>query len=173
MKKFRLWTVLSVLAVMAFAGLGAEAALVQKMELPEVCARADKIFRGIVLSAKEGTTEAGGGVLPTMTYTIKVTENYQGEYVTKGDLTVAEITTLGRVKATGSPLADLPELEIGRDYFLMMTSPSPIGLSAPVGLGQGCYTVSGKAGQEIATDGYGNTVNYAELASAVQAALVP
>ena len=62
-------------------------------------------------------------------------------------------------------------LAVGGDYLLMTTQPSAIGLSAPVGLGQGCYTISGKGDARMATDGLGNSINYAELTAALQAAL--
>ena len=159
-------------------GSGADAAMVQKMDLPEVCARADKIFRGTVLSAHEGTVQAGGGELPTVTYYIKVDESFQGEFETKGDSSIAEIKMLGNAKprnvdgARSFPAVRyLPQLEVGRDYLLMTSRPSAIGLSAPIGLGQGCFTISGEGGAEVATDGFGKTINYAELVSAIQGAL--
>lgn len=161
-------TVVCLLALALAFGALAQASLVQKMDLGEVCARADKIFRGTVVSAKSGSIEAGGGELPTITYVIKVNEAFQGEFTTKGDDQYAELTTLGRFKTR---VIDMPELEVGGDYLLMTSRPSAIGLSAPIGLGQGCFTISGKGDALTATDGYGNSANYAELADQIRAAL--
>ena len=172
MSQARSRAVILVVALAVLCGPSVQASLVQKMDLAEVCTRADKIFRGTVLSATTGTVEAGGGTLPTVTYRIRVSEGYQGHFITKGDIQIAEVTMLGRIKAgNSSPLADFPVLAVGGDYLLMTTPPSAIGLSAPVGLGQGCYTISGKGESQIATDGLGNSINYAELAAALQAAL--
>lgn len=154
------------------------ATIVKKMELSELCERADKIFRGTVLSAQEGSVQAGGGELPTVTYYIEVDESFQGEFRTKGDRHIAEITMLANSKtrnvdgARSFPLIrDLPQLEVGRTYLLMTSPPSRLGLSAPIGLGQGCFTISGKGDAQVATDGFGNSYNYADLASDIQAAV--
>ena len=171
-------TVVLVLAIALVFGALAQASLVQKMDLPEVCARADKIFRGTVLSATEGAIEAGGGELPTVTYRIRVSEAFQGDFRTKGDIQIAVVTMLGKMKSETidgvqrrSPLPDLPALSVGGDYLLMTPYPSAIGLSSPIGLGQGCYSISGKGDAMMATDGLGNSVNYQELADQIRAAL--
>ena len=152
--------------------------LVQKMDVAEVCSRADMIFRGTVLSAKAGQIEAGGGTLATVTYQIEVTEAFQGDFITKGDQKVAEITMLapGKDQSVGelkrfAMLADLPTLEVGGDYLLMTSRPSAAGLSAPIGLGQGCYTISGKGEGLTAVNALGEAFSYNELAGAISAAL--
>jgi hypothetical protein len=38
------------------------------MSLDDLASRADRVFRGSVVSAEPGTTEIGGGNLPTITY---------------------------------------------------------------------------------------------------------
>lgn len=156
------------LALALVVGAVAQASLVQKMDLGEVCARADKIFRGTVVSATEGTVEAGGGQLPTVTYLIKVEEGFQGEFITKGGEQYAEVTMLGNFKTRG---IELPELRVGGNYLLMTSRPSAIGLSAPIGLGQGCFTISGKGQDLTATDGFGNSIKYSEIAGRIRAAL--
>ena len=152
--------------------------LVQKMDVAEVCARADKIFRGTVISATPGSIEAGGGTLATVTYRIEVTEAFQGDFITKGDQRVAEITMLAPQKGEDigdlrrfAVLADLPTLEVGNDYLLMTSTPSAAGLSAPIGLGQGCYHVTGKGSEETAVNALGEAYSYADLAGAISAAV--
>ena len=45
-----------------------------------------------------------------------------------------------------------PSSSVGHDYLLLTTPPSPIGLSTTIGLGQGSFQITGKAGQEMATN---------------------
>jgi hypothetical protein len=156
----------------------ADAAMVQKMDLGEVCSRAANIFRGTVLSEVPGTVEAGGATLPTVTYTVKVSEAFQGDFQTKGDQQYAEITMLGSVKPVQvggqrsfPALADMPRLDVGKDYLLMTSSPSAIGLSAPIGLAQGCYAIQGKGENQTAVNELGETFNYQAMASAIRAAV--
>ena len=52
--------------------------MVQQMNLGELTLNAEKIFRGTVVRVESGTIEAGGGVLPTVTYVIHVTESLKG-----------------------------------------------------------------------------------------------
>ena len=163
--------VLLALALALVFGAVAQASMVQQMALGEVCAKADKIFRGTVLSVTEGKVAAGGGFLPTVTYRLKVVDAVQGEFQTKGDGQYAVITMFLSPKApNGKPYIDMPVMQEGRDYLLMTTRPSAIGLSTTVGLGQGAFAISGKADAETAIDGLGNSYNYAELFSQVAAA---
>ena len=165
-------TLILLIALAVLCGPSVHAELVQKMTLLEICGRADKIFRGTVLSAAKGTVEVGGGTLPTVTYTLRVDEAYQGEFIDNGDHQIAEVTMLGRIKTeNSSPLAGFPVLEVGGGYVLLTTPPSAIGLSAPVGLGQGYYTISGKGKNEVATNGLGNSISYADLVARIQAVL--
>lgn len=147
------------LALCALAAPAAEAATVRQMNLEQLCDNGALIVRGKVLGAKEGTVAAGGGQIPTVTYRIEVEETFKGAVQEVKGLQVAEITMLGKLRpAEGSAsrlaadLVDVPRLEVGRDYLLIATAPSAIGLSTTVGLGQGAFRVTGKAGQEIATN---------------------
>ncbi|MGH9903905.1 MAG: hypothetical protein ACRD68_19010, partial [Pyrinomonadaceae bacterium] len=51
---------------------------VRQFNLAEMVQRADKIYRGRVLSATQGTIEAGGGQLPVVTYRLQVEELFRG-----------------------------------------------------------------------------------------------
>ncbi len=174
-------SILGLLGAMAFclaAGPMVEATMVQKMDLGEVCSRADRIFRGTVLSATQGGVEAGGATLATVAYRLRVTEAFQGEFITKGDQKMAEITMLSPMKSIDadgqrwfSPLGDLPRLEVGGDYLLMTSRPSALGLSVPIGLAQGCYTIQGKGEELTAVNALGETFKYQEIAGAIRAAL--
>jgi hypothetical protein len=147
------------LAVLALLiGLQAQAATVQQLNLEEMVDRAGRIFRGTVLDIKEGTVQAGGAELPTVTYRVRVDEAFKGSYQTVKGLQIAEVTMLGKLKHNQAgtnrslPLIDLPKLQVGQDYLLLTTQPSAIGLSTTVGLGQGAFRVTGKPGQELAVN---------------------
>jgi hypothetical protein len=153
-------------------------AIVKQMDLTEVCARADRIFRGTIVDVTEGTVAAGGGELPTVTYRIKVTEAFKGDFTTKGGETYAEVTMLGRLKSRPngamqhfSALPELPTYAIGSDHVLMVTAPSAIGLSAPVGLGQGSYTISTRNKTEMASNALGKLLTYGDLADRIRAVI--
>ena len=169
---------LTLLAIGSMVAGSLSGAMVRKMDLPEICGNSDRIFRGIVRSATPGTVSAGGGELPTVTYRIEVVEAFQGSFETKGDKQMAELTMLGQIKGrtvgnlqSFSGLPELPQLTVGREYLLLATAESSIGLSTTVGLAQGCFLISGQGKNEVATDGIGNSRAYAGLADEIRAAL--
>lgn len=149
-------------ACVLLAQPGSATTLLQ-LDLEQLVDRADKIYRGTVLSARAGTVEAGGGTLPTVTYKIEVDEAFKGDFETVKGRQIAEIRMLGKfpsVRAGNaervSVIADLPTLEVGKDYLLITTLPSAAGLSTTVGLGQGAFSVFGKAGEELAVNAFRN-----------------
>lgn len=137
---------------------------VLQMNLQEMVDRSERIFRGTVLDAKEGTLAAGGGELPVVTYRIRVDEAFKGTFEEVKGLQIAEVKMLGKLKPAGSASAvraatsvpDLPRLVVGQEYLLLTTPRSAIGLSTTVGLGQGLFQISGKPGQEIVINGNRN-----------------
>lgn len=148
------------LAVLALGLLQApaQAATVLQLNLDQLVDRSARIFRGEVLSMREGKVQAGGAELPTVTYRIRVDEAFKGTYQEVKGLQIAEITMIGKLKQSQTttnralPLIDLPKLQVGQDYLLLTTAPSAIGLSTMVGLGQGTFQVTGKPGQELAVN---------------------
>ncbi|HEX5716612.1 MAG TPA: hypothetical protein VF179_10665 [Thermoanaerobaculia bacterium] len=152
-----LFCLLAVLAL-SLIGMQAQAATVQQLNLAQMVSRAERVFRGTVLTIREGKIDAGGAELPTVTYRIRVDEAFKGTYQDVKGMQIAEITMLGKLKNNQTantrslPLIDLPKLQVGQDYLLLTTQPSAIGLSTPVGLGQGAFRVTGKAGQELAVN---------------------
>lgn len=163
----------------------ADASMVRKMDLAEMCNNADRIFRGRVLGIETGTLETGGTQLPTVTYTMEVSDAIQGEFTQKGDKSYAEVTMVGTLKdeQTGdvrrfSKLPALPAMASGQEYLLVLTPDSSIGLTMTVGLGQGCFSVIQDAKGDVAVNELGNAglsdsingpVGYDHLASAIRA----
>lgn len=184
MPVFRNRAVTLLLGLMLVVVAGLEAATVKKMGLGEMCDRAGSIFRGTVVSASPGTVQAGGGVLRTVDYVIEVAEGFKGSFETKGDKSFARIRMLASQKGIRqgdvgrfSKLPDLPQLEVGGDYLLLATAPGPTGLSTTVGLGQGCFAISGKGDEKTAVNElhnlglYDGPVAYHVLANDIRAAL--
>ena len=136
--------------------VAAEASNVLHMTLRDLVARGDRIVRGTVVAADEGTLSAGGGNIPVVTYRIRVDEALKGGVAT-GD--VIEVRLLASMKQASSGtlrraaiLRDLPRFTVGRDYLFVLTRPSQIGLSTTVGLGQGLFELRGRPGQEQAVN---------------------
>jgi hypothetical protein len=159
MSRFRLRTLLlSAVAALALCGPLAAATVIQ-MNLAEMVDRADRIYRGTVLDVREGTVAVGGGELPTVTYRIRVDESFKGSYEEVKGVRIAELKMVGKLKSADaapvrsfSVFSDLPKLDVGRDYLLLTTPRSAIGLSTMVGLGQGRFELQGKPGQEVAVN---------------------
>lgn len=146
-------------AVLAVS-LPLSAATVVQLNLEQMVDRSDKIFRGTVLDAREGTVDAGGGKLPVVTYRIRVDDEIKGTFQEVKGVRIAEVRMLGKLKPAAasagvravSPLSELPRLQVGQDYLLLLTPESAIGLSNTVGLGQGRFELKGKPGQEVAVN---------------------
>lgn len=154
---------LAAVALALLAGQAMEAATVRQFNLEQMVDRADRIFRGTVLEAKEGTVQAGGGELPIVTYRIRVDEALKGEFQELKGQTIAEVRMIGKLDSSRAAaqrrLSTMPvllRLEVGQDYLLLTTPPSAIGLSTTVGVGQGSFRLFGKPGQETAVNAYNN-----------------
>jgi hypothetical protein len=147
-----------------------EASDVMHMTLRDLVARGDRIVRGTVLAAEEGTVAAGGGNLPIVTYRIRVDEALKGA-VSSGDEIEVRMLASNKQAPAGkfrraTILRDLPRFAVGRDYLFVLTRPSKIGLSTTVGLGQGLFQLTGRPGQEQAV----NEANNLGLFNGLQAA---
>lgn len=160
MRRSRLCALLLAAAALAAVSPPLFATNVLQMNLQEMVDRSERIFRGTVLDAREGTVTAGGGELPIVTYRIRVDEALKGTFEEVKGMQIAEVKMLGKLKPSSSTSAvkavsaipDLPRLEVGKEYLLLTTPRSAIGLSTTVGLGQGLFTISGKEGQEVAVN---------------------
>lgn len=167
-------------ALLAAPRLGAT--MLQRFSLDEMTDNAEKVFRGTVVDIIPGTVLAGGAELPTVTYRLRVDEAFKGSFDTKGEVQVVEIRMLGSLKqdpAAGgaqrlSVLPEIPRLQVGRDYLLLTTPPSAIGLSATVGLGQGCFEIYAADKAEWAKNEFDNAglydgaVTYDDLADDIR-----
>jgi hypothetical protein len=156
-----------VAAIVFLASLPAAATTVMQMNLADLVGRADRIVRGTVVAATEGTIDVGGTSLPVVTYRVQVDEVFRGEVSTVKGVRIAEIKMLGKTSARRagglqrvSVLPEMPQLLIGQDYLLFTTQPSAVGLSTTVGLGQGSFAISQVGKDEVAINGAKNSGLY-------------
>ena len=141
-----------------------QASTVMQMNLGEMVQRADRIYRGTVVSASATTVAVGGGQLPVSVYQLRVEESFRGEFPEVKGMRIAEIRTLGKLNPArqGSLrsaviLPRMPDLQIGRSYLVLITRPSAIGLSTTVGLGQGVFRISQVGKDEVAVNEANNS----------------
>ena len=139
------------------------AATLAQMNLGDLCERAERIYRGTVVQTETGLVKAGGGEIPTITYTIRVDQAFKGEFDTVKGEQVVTLTTLGKIpprEVAGMKrfpvLPEVPTLSMGESYLLFTTPPSGGNLASPVGLGQGKFDIKAKDGMEMAVNQYQN-----------------
>jgi hypothetical protein len=154
--------IVAMLVVAAGSNLGAS--MVAQLNLAQMCARAHMIYRGTILSSTEGSVEAGGGQLPAVTYRVQVDELFRGEVEEMKGLRIAEFRTIGKLPSVRrgnlqliSPLPRMPQMTVGRTYLFLTTRPSAVGLSATVGLGQGCFYIYRDGQGEVAVNEANNS----------------
>lgn len=176
MRSVRLCTLTLLISLFGALLLGTPplgATTVLPMDLADLSSRAASIAAGTVLSAEPGTVQAGGTMLPTVTYEVLVEEGFKGTFVTKEDRTVLEITMIGDLKGDGTTagsarkltsIAGLPQLKVGGRYLLFTTAPSAIGLSTTVGLGTGCFEIHGDGDKALVVNELGNAGVFQGLA---------
>ena len=70
--------------------------------------------------------------------------------------TVSMLGSLKHVKSGKHPIVDFPLLRTGQEYLLIVGPEGPIGLTAPIGLGQGNFSLSGEDGDKVALNGAQN-----------------
>lgn len=173
--------ILVVALTIGLAALPAQGAMVAQMNLGEMTVNAGMIARVEVLDVEQTSMNLGGGELPVIEYTFAVLHPFKGEFDTSKGGTVITVRMVGNLKdqppVNGvqrvSVLPEMPQLQIGHDYLLFTTEPSTIGLSAPVGLGQGAFGIYTEGKVEMAANELGNAglfagpVTYDELADAI------
>jgi hypothetical protein len=167
---------LTVAAMALLWGSLAQAATVRHMNLEQMVGNAGLVFRGTLLDVREGTIQAGGAELPTVTYRLRVEEAFKGSFQEVKGQQIAEIKMIGKLKSergTGTrhqvPLPEVPRLQVGQDYLLLTTQPSSIGLSTTVGLMQGNFVINGKPGQETVINGNNNVGLFLGMNNSVSA----
>jgi hypothetical protein len=139
------------------------ATILKHMNLEDLAGNADRIFSGTVIEIDKGSLEIGGGKLPTVTYRVMVDTALRGDFIDKEGHKVADIRMVGEMESVRSGDAvrlasgpKMPEIQLGKRYLFFQTAASDVGLSTTVGLGQGCFRISGDPGEELAVNEFDN-----------------
>lgn len=129
--------------LLAVFAMPAEATRVRALSLPEMTARAERIFVGRVIAVQVGTHPR----LPSATVTrvtLSVSETWKG----RAEPTIT-FTQFGDASLDGHPMrrADgkrviervegLPTYQVGEEALLFLRAPSDLGLTSPVGFEAG------------------------------------
>ena len=176
----------------AVAVSGTVAGDLQTLNLADLSAGADKIFRGRVFEARPGSMVTAVGEIPTTTYLIRVDDAFQGEFQTLKGFRVAEIVVAGSPKASLSEeqaavVSPGPQLAVGQSYLMFTAAPDTHQLTATVGAGQGLFEIHNEndhelvfnqlknrglfAGMSLEDSGAGTGLNYAQMATELRATL--
>lgn len=174
------------LAWVMLAISSANATITVQMNLEQMVTHSERVFVGRVVSISETMVEMGGGELPAVTYRLSVSEAFKGDYESVKDEQFAEVTMIGSLKDVMDgrhPIEDFPVLSQNAEYLLFVARPGPTGLTATMGLGQGCFHLSGTDADRIALNQVNNSglfngmsvpfrgnepIRYSELAGLIQ-----
>ena len=144
---------LALAAVMAFAlaaaPLGAQMkGLVRQGNLDELVTHASLIFSGKILGVRSEPHPQYPKAL-TVVITVRVTDTLKGQPGTEYTFR----SLVGGAVDFRSQFGYKP----GEEVFLMLTRPSELGLSSPIGLDQGRFrVVTNEQGTRLLVNGYGN-----------------
>ncbi|MFQ5766926.1 MAG: hypothetical protein ACE5ID_02960 [Acidobacteriota bacterium] len=160
----RLCVCLIVLGLLAAHAPAPRAMTVKQVDLGEMCRMAHLIFRGKVIGITSGGVQVGGGTVPTLTYRLIVQEIFKGSFARLKGKAYVDLKMIGKIMSPATrggavhniSLPLMPHLTVGGEVLLFTTRPGGPGLSATVGLGQGCFHIHGEPGREEAVNEFGN-----------------
>ena len=147
-----LGVIMSCAVVLLFASAG-NAAITAQMNLEQLVTQSERVFVGRVISITESRVAMGGGELPAVTYRLAVDDTFKGEFETIKGERFADVTTIGTLKQVLSgdhPITDFPVLQKGVEYLLFVAPEGPTGMTATMGLAQGCFHISGADDSKMA-----------------------
>jgi len=137
-----------------------EATRVRPINLEEMTQRADRIFSGRCVDVRVIEDPEVGSRVTEATFEVdQAVKGALGDTVTI-KLHGGPATTGG----SGSDVVGQPRFEPGEEVILFLYGESELGLSAPVGLGQGKFTVFvDKHGRKLALNEFGNKTLFHKL----------
>ena len=138
----------------------ANAAITAQMNLEQLVTQSERIFVGRVISITESRVAMGGGELPAVTYRLAVSDTFKGDFEEIKGEKFTDVTMVGTLKQVLSgrhPITDFPVLAEGTEYLLFIAPAGPSGMTATMGLAQGCFHVSSAGGSRVALNLVNNT----------------
>ena len=120
-------------AIALLAVTSAHSAITAQMNLEQLVMQSERVFVGQVIDISETRVEAGGGELPAVTYRLRVSEAFKGDYETIKGEQIAEVMMVGRLKDVlkgRHPITDFPVLKEGQEYLLFIAQAGPTGLTS-------------------------------------------
>lgn len=148
----RFAVLISCAVAMLYTGTG-NAAITAQMNLEQLVTNSERIFVGQVVSITESRVAMGGGELPAVTYRLAVSDTFKGDYEEIKGQRFTEVTMVGTLKQVLSgthPITDFPVLAKGTEYLLFIAPEGPTGMTATMGLAQGCFNMSGPEDAKVA-----------------------
>lgn len=145
------------LALMLFAlAAPAAASQIRSLNLEQLADRADRIFSGRVMAVQVGVDTDLGQVVTTTTF--RIDRGLKGDL--PGRITIRTLggQVSGHPRARGNrAVRGMPQFRPGEEVVLFLYGDSQVGLTSPVGFGQGLFSIveDGKSGS-LAINGYGN-----------------
>ena len=145
----RLHTVVMMIAAMTLlvSGSSSLATTLLHRNVDELATMADRIFVGVCIAVEEKQF----GPLHYSEYTFAVLDGIKG--VESG------VTVVFRQLAAASPsggIVGLPSYQANTKYMLFLQGDSQLGLTSPIGLGQGAFVLTSKDGSDRALNWFGN-----------------
>lgn len=136
--------------------LPAQATRIQLVNLEQMARKANQIFVGVCLAVEDSILP--GTDIPVTSYTFSVTDRIKGELndaLTIRQLGVREPRVQGD-KALIFRVPGMPVYREGQEVVLFLISDSSLGLTSPVGLSQGAFTVQERDGRKVLQNGIQN-----------------
>jgi hypothetical protein len=145
-----------------------EATRVRPVNLEEMTQRADRIFSGQCVDVRVVEDAELGSQVTEVTFEV--------DQAVKGP--VGETVTIklhgGPAGGSGDDVVGQPRFEPGEEVILFLYGESSSGFTAPVGLGQGKFTVvEDKQGRRLALNEFGNKALFRKLSEDARQRLTP
>ena len=147
----------SVFPVMLFGmPSAAYATKVKRVNLEEIVKGADRIFAATCVAVED--TTLGDTRIPITRYTFSVSEGLKGGV---GDTVVVRHLGVRKPRPQGNKVLvfrvpGMPVYRVGQEVVLFLVAESVVGLSSPVGLSQGAFTVVERQGRKVLLNGNQN-----------------
>ncbi len=136
----------------------AYATTVLQMNLALMLDHSERVFVGQVIDISEKKVFTAGAELPATVYRLRVSDAFKGQYQEIKGIKFADVTMIGSLKmalAGRHGIAGFPVLKLGEEYLLLVAPTNDKGLTSTVGLGQGCFHLTGREDARVAL----NTAN--------------